>query len=281
MERHTSVLVTGAGGQVGRALQAILPSASYRAHEDLDVGRATDVARAVTGHEVVVHCAAVTNVDRCEREPELAARVNDEGTWNVVEAARKTGAWVLYLSTDYVFDGSKVGEYEETDRPFPINHYGRTKLAGEQHVLAVGGHLVVRSSWVYGAGRNFVKAIVDAARHGRALTVTGDQVGRPTSADDLATAMVRLVELRPEGVLHVAGDGEPPSRSVWAAAALREAGMSAHVNDVDTDSYMRANPDVVAQRPRNSVLRIEKARTLGVHLPPWESSLRSYLRRHP
>src|SRR4029079_13481040 len=180
------VLVTGGDGQVGRALRSLLPSARYAARDELDV---TDRARtndAIAGVDVVVHLAAMTDVDRCEREPHLAEEVNGAGSRNLAEAASATGARVIGVSSDYVFDGTAPGEYTEADQPRPLSVYGRTKLAGEQALLEAGDNTVVRTSWVYGDGRNFIRTILRAAAAGRALAVVDDQLRRATGPDDLS-----------------------------------------------------------------------------------------------
>jgi dTDP-4-dehydrorhamnose reductase len=176
------VCVTGAGGQVGRALGRHLPGARFLDQSALDVCDAEAVRSLLAGCDVVINTAAMTDVDRCEREPEAAWAVNEGGAINVAAAVRR----VIQLSTDYVFDGSKPDEYTEHDSPAPLNVYGHSKLAGERAVLAHPGGLVVRTSWVFGEGRNFIRSIVAADRAGRELRVVSDQRGRPTAADDLA-----------------------------------------------------------------------------------------------
>ena len=174
--------MTGAGGQVGLALRAHLPEAAFLARAELDVTDRAAVAEAVGAADVVVHTAAMTDVDGCEHDPERAEAVNAGGAENVAAA----GARVIHLSTDYVFSGTRRGEYAEDDPTGPLGAYGRSKLAGERAVLARPGNLVVRTSWVYGEGRNFIRSILGAERAGKALRVVDDQRGRPTWAGDLA-----------------------------------------------------------------------------------------------
>src|SRR5688500_12387666 len=162
MADDPTILVTGASGQVGTALRAVLPSADFRSHQDLDVRDVDAVATASRGKEWIVHAAAFTDVDRCEIEPETAGAINADGTSNVVASARRHGARVLYVSTDYVFPGDRA-PYSEDDEPRPVNTYGKTKLDGETHLDRASGDLVVRTSWVYGTGRNFVSTILAAA----------------------------------------------------------------------------------------------------------------------
>jgi dTDP-4-dehydrorhamnose reductase len=277
--RYPDVLVTGAGGQVGRALRPHLPNARFLTHSELDVTQASSVRAAIEGMNAVVHLAAMTHVDDCELEPKRAWTVNAEGTRHIAGAAGERGAQLIYLSTDYVFDGTKQGEYLEDDTPKPINVYGRTKLEGEGHVRPVTGAAIVRTSWVIGEGRNFVRTIVSAAREGRALRVVDDQLGRPSLADDLASAIVYLLKNGIDGVINVAGDREPCTWADLAELALRGVGLDPPVERVDTETYARAAGRVVAPRPKNSVLALAKARRLGVPLRDWRTSLERYVER--
>ena len=188
MGTDPAVLVTGAGGQVGQALRRELPSARFLPHSELDVMVPSAVHEAAQGVDVIVHLAALTDVDACERDPKAADAVNSLGTRNVAEAAEETGARVIYVSTNYVFDGTKAEEYAEEDRPAPLNAYGRSKLAGEAEVRGRGRHLVVRTSWVFGGERNFVKTILEAAKRRGDVDVVDDQMGRPTWHRDLGGA---------------------------------------------------------------------------------------------
>lgn len=272
------ILVTGASGQVGRAIRGLIGPARLLSHEALDVTDEDAVRRAVEGADVVIHLAAMTHVDGCERHPDLAHAVNGEGTRNVVGAATDLGARVVYLSTDYVFDGMKSGEYREEDRPTPINAYGRSKLEGERHVAESSTNLIVRTSWVFGEGTNFVRTILDAARREGLVKVVDDQTGRPTYAGDLAAALAYLVETSASGLINVTGDGEPCTWATVAECAIRAAGLPATVERIDSETYRRAAGRVVAPRPINSVLALAKARELGVPLGDWRRSLEGYVR---
>jgi dTDP-4-dehydrorhamnose reductase len=184
---------------------------------------------------------------------------------------------VVFLSTDYVFDGKKLGEYTEDDPPAPINAYGRTKLTGEEAVRAGRENLIVRTSWVFGDGTNFVKTILHAARGGRPLRVVDDQRGRPTWAQDLATALAHVVRSGATGVLHVAGDGEPGTWADLAEAAVGAAGLTLPVEGIDSETYGRTADRVVAPRPANSVLSLERARAAHVPLGDWRCSVHRYV----
>jgi dTDP-4-dehydrorhamnose reductase len=257
------VLVTGAGGQVGRALRAHLPDAVYLDRAALDVCDPAAVGAAFGAGDIVVHAAAKTDVDGCEREPGAAFAANADAARHVAA----TGARVIALSTDYVFDGRSRAAYTEGDPVNPLSVYGRSKLAGERAVLARPGNLVVRTSWVYGDGRNFFRAILAAERAGRALRVVDDQRGRPTAATDLARALAYLVSRDVSGVVHVTGDGEP---CTWAD--LAEIAVGHPVERISTEEFGAPAP-----RPRSSVLALDRARALGVPLADWAESVRRYL----
>lgn len=255
-----------------------MPGARLLAHAELDVTDASSVRGAVEGADAVIHLAAMTQVDHCEIEPQRAWAVNAEGTRHLAEAAGESGARFIYLSTDYVFDGAKQGEYLEDDRPHPINVYGRTKLEGERHARGLPGSAIIRTSWVVGEGRNFVRTIVAAARGGRALQVVDDQLGRPSFADDLAPAIVHVLEEGIDGVINVAGDEEPCTWADLATLALLDAGLKGEVERVDTETYARSVSGVVAPRPRSSVLALGRARRLGIPLQGWRASLERYVK---
>ena len=257
------VLVTGAGGQVGRALRRFLPEAVFLDRAALDVRDAGAVRAAFGPGDVVVHAAAMTDVDGCERDEAAAFAANADAARHVAE----TGARVIQLSTDYVFAGDSDAPYAESDPTGPISVYGRSKLAGERAVLAQPDNLVVRTSWVYGDGRNFFRAILAAERAGRTLRVVDDQRGRPTAADDLARALAYLVALDVSGIVHVTGAGEP---CTWAD--LAEIAVGHPVERITTAEFGAPAP-----RPRSSVLALDRARALGVPLADWADSVRRYL----
>ncbi|MCA1691629.1 MAG: dTDP-4-dehydrorhamnose reductase, partial [Actinobacteria bacterium] len=197
------VLVTGAGGQVGRELVDAFSTDEVVAcdHADLDVGDRDRVLQVVSGAtpDAVIHAAAWTDVDGCEADPDRAYLVNALGTRNMVEAARLAGARVCYLSTDYVFDGAAPRPYNEWDTPNPLSVYGRSKLGGESELS--GRDTVVRTSWVWGRhGRNFVKTVLARLEAGEPMRVVDDQFGCPTFAGDLARTVRWLVVARRPGV---------------------------------------------------------------------------------
>lgn len=278
-------LVTGCRGQLGSALCEQLAAAGVPvfgvAHAELDIADAAAVRAllALRRPAGVLNAAGFTHVDRCEREPEAAARGNAQGPTRLAQACLAAGAALVHVSTDYVFDGLGTRPYREDDPTRPRSCYGRTKLEGERAVLAASpAFLVVRTSWVFGRGRNFIAAILDQAakrRSGEAsgpLRVVADQTGRPTYAADLAAGIWRLVELGAAGLYHVANEG---AATWWDLArfCLDEAGC----RDLSIQKISSGDLRVDAPRPAWSVLDTSKARSLGVALRRWEDAVRAYL----
>jgi dTDP-4-dehydrorhamnose reductase len=254
------VLITGAGGQLGTALAEVFPGADALTRDDWDVTRPTDL---VTQCYLVLHAAAWTDVDGAEADPEGAARVNVDGTRNVVAL----GAPVVYFSTDYVFDGSKVGPYVESDEPNPLSVYGRTKLAGEHEV---GEGWIVRSSWLFGwTSKNFVRTMLGLGSTQDEVSVVDDQRGSPTFVGHLAEATNDLLDL-PQGTYHVAAGGDC-TWAEFAEAIFEEAGLDCRVRRIITAELGRPAP-----RPANSVLRSERG---APELPHWREGLRECLDR--
>ena len=279
-------LVTGCRGQLGSALCEHLAAAGVAArglaHAELDIADAAAVRACLAARRTagVLNAAAFTQVDRCEREPAAAARGNAEGPAALARACREAGVRLVHVSTDYVFDGSGARPYREEDAPAPRSAYGRTKLEGERAVLAASpAFLVVRTSWVFGRGRNFLAAILDQAARRRSgelsgpLRVVDDQRGRPTYAADLAAGLWRLVELGAAGLYHVANEGV----ATWwelARFCLDEAGC----HDLPIQKISTGDLRVDAPRPAWSVLDTSKARAQGVVLRSWQDAVRAYLK---
>jgi len=250
------ILITGAGGQLGTELSRVLAHHQLVEfdHHTLDIGVRPGVMAAIarTRPDVVVHTAALTNVDACETDPAEAWRINAGGTRWVAEAAHRLGAHLVYISTDYVFDGTNPVAYVEWDRTNPLSVYGRTKAAGE---IEAGPHAtVVRTSWVAGAGPNNIVATVLrlAADPDRPLAFVTDQIGRPTFAVDLARTVGELALDRAQGVYHVTNQGPVVSWYEYAQAILQAGG---HDRDrVKPITTAELDPPRPAPRPANSVL---------------------------
>jgi dTDP-4-dehydrorhamnose reductase len=271
------IAITGVKGQLGRELVR-----SLAGHELVKLDRAqVDVADPIsastiraTGCEVIIHAAAMTDVDACELDPERAHQVNANGTAHVTDAAQALGARLVYVSTDYVFDGTKHEPYIEADSPNPINTYGRSKLEGERIVERLGGAgLVVRTAWVYGLGtRNFVTEILRLARSKPTLHVVDDQIGSPTWARDLAGAIRDLIATSASGIVHAAGRGAC-SRFDLARAIVALAALETEILPTTSDQFPRP-----ARRPARAALAQCGLEALGLSTPPWAESLRTYFK---
>lgn len=265
------ILVTGAGGQLGTDLVRLGGRHEMIATTSatLDVGDRDMVLAAITSTspDLIVHAAAWTAVDACESDPERAFRVNAFGCRNVAEGARLTGAHLVAVSTDYVFDGSQREPYVEWDATGPLSVYGRSKLAGEQEVLAaLPGATIARTAWVCGAhGSNMVKTILRLASGDGTLRFVDDQRGCPTFTEDLAGMLLRLGIGRRPGVFHVTNQGA----TTWYRFARDVLAAAGHdPNRVSPISTAELDPPRPAPRPANSVLDNAALRMSGIPLLP-------------
>ncbi len=275
------IVVTGADGQLGVELvRALAPQGEVVESTigDMDVRDASCAERlAALRPDWVVHAAAATDVDGCERDPALAFAVNGEGTRRIAEGCRRAKAGLVYVSTDYVFDGQKGRPYLEVDLPAPLNVYGRSKLAGEEATRALAGRwAIVRTAWLYGVnGKNFVTTILERARAGQPLRVVDDQVGSPTYAADLAEGMALLLAGGHTGIFHLTNAGTC-SWFAFAREIVRLAGLDPGA--VTPMSSVELNRP--ARRPAYSVLENAAWRARG--LPPlraWDDALAAMLAR--
>jgi len=277
------VAVTGAAGQLGRALVELLgPRAVWSGGRDeLDVRDPAAIALVLdrVRPDVVINAAAFNDVDGAEADPAPAMAVNAVGAGHLARECRQRGALLVHVSSDYVFDGAKGEPYREDDCPRPLNAYGVSKLAGCLLVAdAAGPHLVVRTSGVFGAGGNrvkggsFVERILARARSGQPLRVVNDQMSSPTYAPDLAAALVTLVERGARGLLHVTNSGACSPYDL-AAAALEIAGIHARIEPIRT-----ADLGAPARRPAYSVLDNGRAHAVGLApLRSWRDALAEFL----
>ena len=271
------IVVCGAAGMLGRDVVGLAEAAGHTVVAlglgDLDVTDAPATERVVAEArpDAVVNCAAYTDVDGAESEPEEALRVNAGGARSVAAAAARVGASVLYPSTDYVFDGTSRTPYVEAAEPRPLSSYGRSKLAGERETGAANpAHWVVRSSWLFGAGgRNFVETMLAAGRERDQVDVVADQVGCPTYTRHLAAALLRLLANGAYGVHHAAGAGAC-SWFEFAVEIFRMANVDCRVRPARTAELGRPAP-----RPAYSVLASERGD--APRLPHWRAGLEEYL----
>jgi dTDP-4-dehydrorhamnose reductase len=271
-------LVTGGGGQLARAFVQALGEAPVAApsRAELDVTELAAVREGFRRLEpsVVIHTAALTDTRRCEEDPAEAFRVNAHGTRNVATLAAASGAMLVLISTNEVFDGRKRRAYRETDDASPINVYGRSKEAAEREALTICPNLyIVRTSWLYGDGaRNFPRRVLQLARQSCSLRMVTDELATPTSTDSCARGVLGLLQARAGyGIYHLT-DGGQASRYDYAEAVLEAAGLQRELVPVRTRDFAPGVP-----KPARTALDCAKAAAAGVSLPDWLEDLRAFM----
>jgi dTDP-4-dehydrorhamnose reductase len=274
------VVVTGAAGQLGQDVLLELARKNHQAfgtdREQLDITNEAEVTAYI--HEVkpdvILHCAAYTNVDAAEENEELAYQINAAGTEYLAKAAKQTGAKMLYISTDYVFDGTADEPYEVDEPTKPLGAYGRTKLAGEQLLQKhLDEFFIVRTAWVFGIyGNNFVKTMIRLGKDRGEVGVVHDQVGSPTYTVDLARFMVELMATEKYGIYHTTNSGIC-SWYEFAVEIFKQADLKVTVNPLTSDQFPRP-----AARPKYSVLSKKMIEEQGLTpLRDWKEALSAYL----
>ena len=247
-------------------------------HEVLDITLEDRVSDFISTHtpDIVVNCAAFTNVDKCETEREDAFSVNALGPKYLAAAANKCGARVIQISTDFVFDGNGNRPYTEEDQTNPLSEYGRTKLEGERNIQSYcDSYLIVRTSWLFGHnGINFAAKMLELAEQHKELSIVTDETGSPTYTPDLAEALWILIKQKCEGIINVSNDGSC-SRYEWAEYIFETMGFKIKMNPIKSSEYKRP-----AKVPLNSTLNCQKFTTItGMQMRPWEETVESYLRK--
>jgi dTDP-4-dehydrorhamnose reductase len=243
---------------------------------EFDITDSRQPKQALNGAQIIVNCAAYTNVDGAESEAELAYQVNAEAVGRLGALAKEADAWLLHVSTDFVFDGRLNKPYVETDTPNPINEYGRTKLAGEQ-LLSQSGcrHCILRVEWTYGsAGSNFVTKLIQRAKAHKTLKVVDDQIGSPTATTEVAKVICKLLRSRPQGIFHFASAGYV-SRYEMAKFIFDKLSMDVNLLPCKTADFASA-----AARPLNSRFDCSKIKALlDEPIEPWQGPLERFLRQ--
>ena len=279
------IIVTGCNGQLGRALNKIYQdSREYECVNtdvaELDITNIDDVNRLVSEVKpyAIINCAAHTNVNGCETDIDNAYKINAIGPRNLSIAATRYHAKLMHISTDYVFDGQANTPYTEFDTPNPKAVYGKTKLAGEEFVKQFAqDYFIIRTAWLYGDGKNFVKTMLGLAQNHDKVTVVGDQFGSPTSADELARAVAYLLPTDNFGLFHGTCEG----MTNWAdftREIYRLAGKTTVVETVTTQEYDKNAKGVVAPRPAYSVLENYMFKlTTNYMFADWEKAIDEYL----
>ncbi|MCB8967656.1 MAG: dTDP-4-dehydrorhamnose reductase [Ardenticatenaceae bacterium] len=275
------VLLTGDRGQLGTALRATLTDHDVTGFDlpevDITVKEALFTAVSAAKPDVIIHCAAYTNVDGCAKDPALAYRANGLGTQNVALACLEFGAEMVHVSTNEVFAGDRPDGYEEWMTMNPVNAYGRSKAAAEFHVRNIlPRHYITRTAWLYApGGRNFIHAILNRARDTGQVRVVVDEVGNPTYANDLAQAIAQLIETHQYGTYHFVNSGAT-SRWEFANEILRQAGLETIVNTpILSKEFKRASTP-----PPYAALHNIAGQAIGITLRSWQAALAAYVQEH-
>lgn len=285
MEAHqTNILVTGASGQLGNVFQYLAPNHPelnflFTDKSSLDIGNEQSLIAFFTQHQIkyCINCAAYTAVDRAERELDQAFAINDNAVGLLAKICHQHAVRLLHISTDYVFDGTKSSGYLETDPTGPVNVYGASKLAGERAAQAVNDKLIIiRTSWLYAkAGHNFVNSMIRLMKEKPAINVVNDQIGSPTYANDLATAIIHIILNYPDptpGIYHYSNSGSC-SWYEFAVEIKSICGLTATIAPIPAASY-----PTPAKRPAFSILNTEKIQhSFHTAIPHWKDSLASCL----
>ena len=273
------IWITGANGQIGTAINEVLDPLEAEVFntdkEELDITDTEEVLNfgEMNRPDVIINCAGIVDLNLCEKEPELAYRVNALGARNLSLVARKVGSKMVQLSTDDVFDGLSKTPYSEFDDTNPKTVYGRSKRAGENYVKEfTHKHFVVRSNWVYGRGNNFVNKVLEAAKNQTPLALASDQFGSPTSAKDLARLILHLITTNEYGTYHATCQGMC-SRYEFAQEILKAAGKEVEMKAVPTKES-----DLSYARPAYAVLDNFILRIIDLYqMPEWKESLQEYM----
>ena len=273
--------ITGVNGQLGYDVKRELSERGYTdilapTRVDLDITNEDAVKKMIREYRpsVIFHCAAYTAVDKAEEEQEKCYQVNVLGTKYLTEAAKEVGAKIIYISTDYVFDGTKEGFYQVEDKVNPVNYYGKTKYLGENFIREYDNHIIVRISWVFGIhGKNFIKTMLNLAESHKELNVVCDQIGSPTYTKDLAGLLVNMFLSNVKGLYHVTNEGYC-SWYEFAEFIFKESRKKVKVHPMLTKDYK-----TIAKRPLNSKLSKESLDDIGMkRLPEWQDAVKRYIR---
>ncbi len=277
----SKILITGANGQLGRALSKLYPSARKVDSKELDITDAEQLKNFNwSGIKVIINAAAYTDVDGAQT-PEgtkLAWAVNDEAVGQLADIAKMKDLVLIHISTAYVFDGAKK-IYSETDTPKPLGEYAKSKAAGELKAALAPKYYIVRTDSVIGDGKNFVRTMLGLGQKKISPTVVADQVIRPTFTSELAHAIKFLIEKPAEfGIYNLTNEGEAISWADFTRAIFKEAGFSLEVKDTTLKEYYSNKPGV-APRPLNSVLDLTKIESIGFKPRDWHADLDDYIKK--
>ncbi|MEJ2201301.1 MAG: dTDP-4-dehydrorhamnose reductase [Desulfuromonadaceae bacterium] len=281
-----NIALIGANGMLASAVKRLLPDGYRIVEYDLPEFDLTSKSQVLSlrgqNFQIILNCAAYTNVDGCETNRDLAMQVNGEGPGLLAELALMVGAILIHVSTDFIFPGNKDEPYRETDPTGPLSAYGQSKLLGEQRIAESGlkTYFIVRTSWLYGAdGNNFVETIIRLAKERDELKVVDDQRGTPTWTDDLAHAIFALLKTKSYGIYHFSNEGE----CSWCEFAVEIIDQMCKLEPLKVETVAPIPTEAYplpAVRPKYSVLSKNKIRqAVQMDIPAWQQSLSAYLRQ--
>lgn len=279
------ILITGANGMLANSVRTKLSNYELILTDvaDLDITDKEAVIKFVEENkpEYIINCAAYTAVDKAETAGPIVEKINADGPKNLAIAAKKSGAKLIHISTDYVFGGNLPIDksYSEDDPKAPVTEYGRTKLLGEESIKEnTDEYYIFRTAWLYGEGNNFVRTMLKLGSTKDELNVVADQHGSPTYAEDLAEIIKQAIEKKiPYGVYHTTNEGF----TTWydfTKTIFEKANINCKVNPVTTEEYIKMMNVVQAKRPENSQLSKAKLNSVGIEIPTWEDALDRYLK---
>ena len=284
------IAVTGANGQLGKAVIEEYANDTQAevialTHQDMPIESLDAVLKGIESEkpDVIINCAAYTDVDGCEKNTHLAGRINALGPRNLAIAAQKADAKIIHISTDYVFNGCGTRPYLESDAPGPVSAYGRSKLMGEKYVSEFcNKHFVIRTAWLYGDGKNFVKTMLRLAETHDEVSVVDDQVGCPTSTKELARMIHYLEQTEQYGLYHGVCRGQT-SWADFSEEIFKLSGLDVKVNHISSEEYAKMNP-AAATRPHYSVLEDQMLSLIsddgdGFQMADWHDALKEYLKK--
>lgn len=289
--KQSTILVTGAKGQLGKKIVELM-SADYRLiltdSDDMDITDKSKVHKVIKleSPDFIIHGAAYTQVDKAEENEELCRKVNTLGTKNIAEVANEFAVPIIYISTDYVFDGKKTTPCTEEDKPNPLSVYGQTKYEGEQFVKDIcDKYYIIRSAWIFGElpehhpGTNFVETMLKLAKEKDSLSIVNDQIGSPTYTEDLVEIIKKIIGNQlavPYGIYHFSGNGAC-SWYDFAKEIFKQKKINIKINPITSDQYPQK-----AKRPAYSYLDKSKIEnTLNIKIRPWQEMLADYLHNRP
>jgi dTDP-4-dehydrorhamnose 3,5-epimerase/reductase len=277
--KNKKVCVVGSGGQLGKAMQNVLneSEADFFNSESLDISNLENLQKINwNNYFAIINCAAYTKVDLAETEVENSYKVNVLGVENLVKISKENNLELVHISTDYVFDGTKNGEYKEDDIVNPKNIYGLHKAMSEKNVESLEKYYLIRTSWVIGEGKNFVNTMLDLASKNIHPKIVNDQVGRPTFAFDLADFIKSILQKKSYGKFLFSNSGDNVSWANFAREIFKLKNLNINVTDTSTEEYFKDKKNF-AIRPKNSTFNLQKVKDLNFEIPDWKISLKKYL----